>query len=146
MASKRKTAAPVVERGIFTDELPPANVATVQAEEDFFANAAKGLKDFRTGRRMTPVATVSFASVPALLEVLTPKRYALIEAVKSHGRFDSIEALASALQRDRGAVSRDLKALAEAGLLRVQEVVHPGHGRRSAISPVAQKISVELTI
>ena len=110
------------------------------------ADIAKSLKDLRTGRRKAPVATVSFASVPALLAVLTPKRYVLIEAVKAHGSFDSIEALASVLHRDRGTVSRDLKALAEAGLLRVQEAVHAGHGRRSEISPVAQRLTVELTI
>lgn len=146
MTSKRKAAAPVVEHGIFADELPPAYTATLQTEEDFFADTAKSLRDLRTGRRKAPVATVSFASVPALLAVLTPKRYALIEAVKTRGSFDSIEALASVLHRDRGTVSRDLKALAEAGLLRVQEAVHAGHGRRSEISPVAQRLTVELTI
>jgi hypothetical protein len=71
-AKKRKAAAPVVEHGIFTDELPPANVATVQTEEDFFADTAKSLKDFRTGRRKAPVATISFASVAALLPKKKP--------------------------------------------------------------------------
>jgi predicted transcriptional regulator len=92
------------------------------------------------------VTTVTFASISALLAVLTPKRYALVEAVKAHGSFDSIEALATAVSRDRAAVSRDLKALTEAGLLRIQEAVLPGHGRRSTIAPVARHLKVELTI
>jgi predicted transcriptional regulator len=143
---KRSAAKSVAEHGIFTDELPPPDGIKFQSEKDFFKEAGRDLRALRSGRRSTPVATVSFASVPALLSVLTLKRFELIQVVKKHGRFDSIEMLAATLGRDRASVSRDLKALAEAGLLRVQEVVHSGHGRRSEIAPVAKRLVVELTI
>lgn len=145
-ARKRRTARPVAEPGTFTDELPPSGVVKFQSDEEFFKEAGRDLRAVRSGRRSTPVVTVSFASVPALLSVLTPKRFELIQAVKEQGRFDSIEMLAAALERDRASVSRDLKALADAGLLRVQEVVHSGHGRRSEITPVAKRLMVELSI
>ena len=146
MTSKRQTAAPVAEREIFTNELPPAKTVKIQTEDAFFADAERDLKDLRSGRRRRPVATVSFESVAALLAVLTPTRNALIEVVKERGRFDSIGALAAALRRDRATVSRDVKALAEAGLLRVTEAPPRGHGRRVEISPVALRMTVELTL
>lgn len=146
MTSKRKTAVPHVEHGVFTDELPAPTVAVIQTEEAFFQDIAKSVQDRREGRRTEPVSTVSFESPAALFAVLTPKRYELIEIVKSKGRFNSVEALATALKRDRATVSRDLKALADAGLLRVHEVVNSGHGKRSEISPVAERLVVELAI
>lgn len=104
------------------------------------------MKESREGRSTAPRATVSFESVAALLTVLTPKRYALYEVVKGHGGFDSIEALAAELHRDRATVSRDLKALADAGLLLMREAVSPGHGRRTEIAPVADKLMLELVL
>lgn len=146
MTNKQKTAVPVAEHRIFTDESSLPTKAKIQTEEEFFQEAARELEEFRTGRRTPAIATVSFQSVAALLAVLTPKRYAIIETVKAHGRFDSIEALANELRRDRGTVSRDLKALTEAGLLQVQEAVHAGHGRRTEISSKAERLTVELTL
>ena len=146
MTSKRQTAAPVAELGIFTNELPPPKTVKIQTEDAFFAEAERDLKDLRSGRRRRPVATVSFESVAAFLAVLTPKRNALIEAVRERGRFDSIETLAGALHRGRATVSRDVRALVAAGLLRVEKVILPGYGRRTGISPVARRLTVELTI
>lgn len=146
MKSKNRTATPVVENGIFTDELPPADVGQFQTEEDFFNQARRGLDAFRQGKRLQPLVTVSFDSVEALLSVLTPKRYELIKLIKEHGSFNSIEELANSLHRDRGTVSRDVKALAEAGLIRIHEAILSGHGRRSEISPVAHHLKLELTL
>lgn len=126
MARKRKTATPVTEQDAFTDELAPATELRLETQDDFFRGTARDLQRVRSKASGRPVATVSFASVSALLTVLTPKRYALIEAVKRHGRFESIEALAHALGRGRAIVSRDLRALAEAGLVQVPEAVLRG--------------------
>jgi predicted transcriptional regulator len=140
MTTKRKTAAvPVVGTNFVTDERPTAMYLTVQSEDDFFAGAAKRVREFRKGRRTRAVARVSFESVEVLLEVLTPRRYALMSAVKQKGSFDSIESLADELQRDRGTVSRDLKTLAEAGLISLRKTVLPGQGRRFEIAPVARE-------
>ena len=146
MATKRKTAVPVAEGDIVSDEIPATMRLTVQSEDDFFAGAAKRVRQFREGRRTPAVARVSFESVEALLAVLTPKRYALMKTVKQKGHFESIESLANELQRDRGTVSRDLKTLAQAGLILLHETAQPGHGRRSEISPVAKTLRVELSL
>jgi predicted transcriptional regulator len=131
---------------IITDELAGPRVATIATEDEFFAGVRKAVKERKKGRRAEPFVSVSFQSVGALLAVLTPKRYALFEAVRSHGHFDSIEDLARTLGRDRATVSRDLKALAEAGLLQIREAVSPGHGKRTEIAPVARRLHVELVL
>lgn len=146
MTIKRKTAAPHAEHGVFTDELQAPTVAVIQTQETFFQDVAASVRERREGRRTAPVSTVSFDSPAALFAVLTPKRYELIELVKTKGSFNSVDSLATALKRDRSTVSRDLKALADAGLLRVHEVVNSGHGKRSEISPVAERLVVELAI
>ena len=146
MAIRRKATSHVVECNASKDELPTAGTLTFQSEADFFAGAAKRVREFKEGRRPKAVARVSFESVEALLNVLTPKRYALMKAVKENGRFDSIEALADKVQRDRSTVSRDLRALADAGLIRLHEAVLPGHGRRSEITPVAMELRVALSL
>lgn len=146
MPRPRRIAAARPEPGIFTDEMGAADAAVFETEEEFLAGSRERLRRFRATGEVAARATVSFSSVAALLDVLTPRRHALIEAVKQRGRFDSIEALANALQRDRAAVSRDLKALVAAGLLQVNAAVAPGHGRRAEISPVAERLTVEFDL
>ncbi len=145
MTSKRIKAAPVAEP-VFTDELRGPQELAIESEDDFFANVRKAVKDRKEGRRLAPHVSVSFQSPAALLALLTPKRYALYEAVKGQGHFESIEDLARALERDRAAVSRDLKALTDAGLLQIREAVFPGHGKRTEIAPVAERLHLELML
>jgi predicted transcriptional regulator len=136
----------VDERHIFTDELPPSGRVQLQNDDDFFAHARQRVRDISDGHPIQAVANVSFNSVQAFLNVMTPKRYELLKAVKESGPFDSIELLAAALGRDRGTVSKDVKSLGEAGLIVVRDVVLPGHGRRSEIRPVARTLKVEFSL
>ena len=116
------------------------------SEAEFFARQQHAVQRARHGDLVEAIATVTFESVDAFLAVLTPKRYELVKAVKQQGPFESIEALAAAVHRNRAAVSRDLKALAVAGLIRMRDSVFPGHGRRAAIRPVAHEIKIELSL
>lgn len=145
MTSKRIKVAPVAEP-VFTSELRGPQEVCIESEDAFFANVRQAVKNRKGGLRLAPHVSVSFQSPAALIAVLTPKRYALFEAVKAHGHFDSIEDLARALSRDRAAVSRDLKALTDAGLLQLRQAVSPGHGKRTEIAPVAQILHVELVL
>lgn len=145
MATRRKSVAPVAEP-VFTDELPRDAQVRIESRDDFFRRVKGQVKDRLEGRRTTPVATVSFESVGALLGVLTPKRYELYEAVRQHGGFESIEALAAEVRRDRATVSRDIKALADAGLLLLREAALPGHGRRMEVAPAAKRLKLELVL
>ncbi|MGA9866973.1 MAG: hypothetical protein WBQ75_11110 [Acetobacteraceae bacterium] len=63
---------------------------------------------------------VSFESWAALFSTLTPKRYELLRHVHQHPE-KSIRSLARALDRDFRRVHEDVRALADAGLLEVDE-------------------------
>ena len=118
----------------------------VESEREFFRRVREAAKKPQGQAPTKPTITLSFQSATDLLTVLTPKRHALFDAVRTAGLFDSIEDLAQAVARDRAAVSRDLKALADAGLVSVQDVAFPGHGRRTRIVPAASCIRLELTL
>jgi predicted transcriptional regulator len=118
----------------------------VENERDFFRRVREAASKPQAQAAAKPTITLSFQSATDLLTVLTPKRHALFDVVRTAGAFDSIEDLAQAVARDRAAVSRDLKALAEAGLVSVQDVAFPGHGRRTRIVPAASRIKLELTL
>jgi predicted transcriptional regulator len=136
----------VDEANIFTDELPTTGRVKLISDDDFFASTSQRVRQISDRHPLQALANVSFNSAQAFLNVMTPRRYELLKTVKEKGRFDSIELLAAALRRDRGAVSKDVKALGEAGLLLVRDVVLSGHGRRSEITPVARMLKVGFSL
>ncbi len=146
MTRKRRVALPAPDDNDFLGEPSGPVAVSIQSEAEFFKEAAEDVEDFRTGTRTDSVVSIAFESIGVFLEVLTPKRSELLDAVRRHGTFDSIESLSGTLSRNRAAVSRDLRALSDAGLLRVVEAVHAGHGRRSEISLVAKKLVVSLSM
>jgi predicted transcriptional regulator len=89
---------------------------------------------------------VHFESIPDLLEVLTPQRYRLLETVQRYGRFESITALAALLKRERVTVRRDLRVLADKGLVHMRKSVHPGHGQRTEVVRAARRMVLELVL
>ncbi len=55
---------------------------------------------------------------PEILKgVLSDERIRMLHVIRESGPFESVKALASALERDQSRVSRDLKQLVEAGLV-----------------------------
>ncbi len=87
---------------------------------------------------------VTFESAEDLVAYLTPQRLRLIRKVRE--RPLSISALAASLERDRGAVSRDVRALRTAGLVRVKKAVNPGHGAVQLVQARAKTLQVRATI
>ena len=76
------------------------------------------------------------------LKMFTPARLQLFQTVKD--KEISITSLAELLKRPREAVSRDVKALKSIGLVRVKDVINPGHGRVTMVSPAARKVVLEV--
>lgn len=87
---------------------------------------------------------VTFETAEDLVAYLTPQRLRLIRMVRE--RPLSISALAASLERDRGAVSRDVRALRTAGLIRVKKAVNPGHGAVQLVQARAKTLEVRATI
>ena len=75
---------------------------------------------------------------------LTPKRFELLRLATTRNR--SIKELARASQRDRGAVSRDVAKLKQLGLVKVESVVNPGHGRVKIVAPVTTTVAFEVKL
>lgn len=123
----------------FRQESVASAETKIQSESEFFEEFHSDLENALNGNLTEPVVTIAFESVAAFLEVVTPRRNELLQTVRKNGTFGSIEELAIALNRNRAAVSRDLRALCDIGLLRVKEAIHSGHGRRSEVSPTAEK-------
>ncbi len=68
------------------------------------------------GERRPGKANISFASMEALLRVLTPNRWVLLRKLRAIGP-SSIRALAKALGRDYRGVHADVALLIDAGLI-----------------------------
>lgn len=68
------------------------------------------------------------ASSPAVRHLFTRERQRVLETLRRHGPFESLNGLAAALGRDATRVSRDLDLLQEAGLVTTRR-----RGRRKRI-------------
>lgn len=145
MRKNRLMAEPAPEPEIFTDEAKKASLR-VESGDAFFKRIGEKIKNLKRAKPLPAEVTLSFESPERLLEVLTPKRYELYKSVRDHGMFDSIEAVATLVHRDRSTVSRDLQELAAIGLVAIDSVPHPGHGSRSSVSAVAKDVYVKLAL
>jgi predicted transcriptional regulator len=79
-----------------------------------------------------------------MLNVLTVERARLLRTAKRGAL--PIASLASELDRDLRAVSRDVVSLEKAGLLRTSYRANPGHGRCKIVEPVAREYLLSATI
>jgi predicted transcriptional regulator len=88
---------------------------TVQSSGDFFdeAHAAAGRIDAGNGYQGE---TYSFASLPLLFQVFTPRRWELIQRLQAIGPV-SLRSLARALGRDVKRVHEDVALLLEEGII-----------------------------
>jgi predicted transcriptional regulator len=79
-----------------------------------------------------------------LVRALTPSRLELVAAVKE--KPDSIQGIADRLHRDRSAVSRDLQALIDAGIVVVEKRVLPGHGAMKFLQVPGKKVVLQAVL
>jgi predicted transcriptional regulator len=87
---------------------------------------------------------VIFETAEDMMAYLTPQRLRLIRMVREHPL--SISALAASLERNRGAVTRDVKALRTAGLVSVKRAINPGHGSVQLVQARAKTLELRATI
>ena len=92
----------------------------VSSLEDDLAQFAKVWRDAEAGKRVKAYAGIGFENAIALLSTLTPKRWLLIEALKSSGA-QSIYALAKLLARNYSNVHADVTRLLELGIVEKDE-------------------------
>jgi predicted transcriptional regulator len=92
------------------------------------------------GLKLEPETRISFETAEDMVRCLTPLRLKLLEAARL--KEASITELAEMVGRDRTAVQRDIKVLAEYGLLVLTKQVNPGHGQVQMVKAAAGKITL----
>jgi predicted transcriptional regulator len=102
--------------GIVTESRITLDIEPMAA---FEARALEIARLLDRGELIAPQAHISFPDIEALLAVLTPKRFALLQTLRQIGP-SSVRALASAVGRDYKAVHTDVAALTENGLIERQ--------------------------
>jgi predicted transcriptional regulator len=110
----------------------------------FFGRARKHARTLDGGGTLLPELTISFENANDILSILSPQRIRVLEFAKKGPK--PVASLASGLNRDLRAVSRDVEILEEFGLLRTRYEVNPGHGRRRIVEPCAAKYQLVATV
>jgi predicted transcriptional regulator len=87
---------------------------------------------------------ITFDRPQDMAAFLTGPRVRLLEAAIDKPR--SVTELAAVLHRNRSAVSRDIRALREHGMLAVTMQVNPGHGLVAIVKATASKFHLEALI
>ena len=120
---------------------------TIVTAESFDGIAARKLARAAKLDAKTPVAAerrIAFDRPQDMAAFLTGPRVRLLEAAINKPR--SVTELASDLHRNRSAVSRDIRALREYGMLAVTMQVNPGHGLVAIVKATANRFHLEARI
>ena len=96
------------------------------------------------GERLEPERIITFADAEDMAQCLTVQRIRLFQAIRKKRL--SVSALAKELDRNRGAVTRDINKLKGLGLLRLREHVNPGHGVVQIVEPIAKTLEIRLNM
>ena len=108
--------------------------------KDFFERVRSHAGKLDRGEAVAAKISITFADPLEMLNVLTSERVRLLRLAKAGAV--PIAELASGLNRDVRAVSRDVLRLEKAGLLRTSYRVNPGHGRYKVVEPVAREYNL----
>ncbi|MBI3376522.1 MAG: MarR family transcriptional regulator [Betaproteobacteria bacterium] len=121
-------------------------LAAVKVErlDDFLGRARKLARLADAGEPIPESIVLSFEDPADMLAVRTPARLAVFRVIKK--KPGSIASIAQMLKRDRSAVTRDVAALGEAGLITVTKKPHPGHGRIKEVRVRAKAIRLEALV
>jgi len=112
--------------------------------EEFFAGVRETAKQLDRGEVPKPEFTLTFEDPGDMFAVMSPARLELFRAAKSDP--SSITAIAHRLHRDRSTVKKDVDILVAAGLLNIEEVPLPGHGRQKFVRAVADRIQLQAVV
>jgi predicted transcriptional regulator len=112
--------------------------------EGFFKRGRDIARLADQGKPIPAERVIAYEDPEELARILTTAKIALFRAIKE--RPGSITDIAARLNRDRSAVKRDIDDLEQAGLVSVEERLHPGHGRLKEVRAAAERIVLEAVI
>jgi predicted transcriptional regulator len=112
---------------------------TIIGVEDFDAMRKRSLERARRLDRGEHVETerrISFEYPEDMASFLTSRRINVLKAAMKQPR--SVSELARVLRRNRPAVSRDVRALKQVGLVELNKRANPGHGQVQIVKAAAR--------
>ena len=113
-------------------------VIKVESPADFFRRGKSIAKLADLGKTIPREHIIAFEDPEDMARLITTAKLALFREVRlSPG---SITELSERLHRDRSAVKRDIDALEKAGLIEVEDMPLPGHGRKKEVRAVAEQV------
>ncbi|HJV67152.1 MAG TPA: helix-turn-helix domain-containing protein [Geomonas sp.] len=112
--------------------------------DEFFAQVHKIARQIDRGELPQADFTLTFEDPTDMFAVMTPARLEVFRAAKSEPA--SITAIAERLHRDRSSVKKDIDLLVSAGLLDIEEVPLPGHGRQKFVRAAADTIQLQAMV
>ena len=120
---------------------------TIVTVESFDEMSERKLERARRLDRREPVPAerrITFEAPEDMAAFLTANRVTLLKAAIQQPR--SVTELAEALQRNRTAVSRDVRALREKGMLKLRKQPNPGHGQIQVVHAAARQFDFRARI
>jgi len=106
--------------------------------DDFFKRGTELAKLADQGKRIPRERIISFEDPEDLARLITTAKLVLFREVRACS--GSITDLSQRLHRDRSAVKRDIDELERIGLVEVEDIPFPGHGRRKEVRAVAEQV------
>ena len=110
----------------------------VASTDDFFKRGKEIAKLADQGKHIARERIISFEDPEDLARLITTAKLVLFREVRACS--GSITDLSQRLHRDRSAVKRDIDELARIGLVEVEDMPLPGHGRRKEVRAVAEQV------
>lgn len=113
-------------------------IIKVANTDDFFKRGKEiaGLAD--QDKRIPCERIISFEDPEDLARLITTAKLVLFREVKECP--GSITDLSQRLHRDRSAVKRDIDELERIGLVEVEDIPFPGHGRRKEVRATTEQV------
>lgn len=111
----------------------------------FFRRAREHARALDAGERLPGEIVIAFEDPADMMKMLTSERMRLLASLRESGE-TRISELAERLGRDKRAVSRDVNAMREHGLVRTKYVVNAGHGRNLVVMPSAKKVELKAAV
>jgi len=113
-------------------------VIKVESPADFFKRGKAVAKLADRGKTIPEEHIIAFEDPEDMARLITTAKLALFREVRQSP--GSITELSARLNRDRSAVKRDIDDLEKAGLIEVQDMPLPGHGRKKEVRAVAEQV------
>jgi len=117
-------------------------VIKVESPKDFFKRGRVVAQLADQGKTIPRGRIIAFEDPEDMARLITTAKLALFREVRQGA--GSITELAERLHRDRSAVKRDIDDLERAGLIEVQDMPLPGHGRKKEVRAVAEQVLLSI--